>query len=44
MFKALRDQGNANQSDPGILPCTKSEWLRSKPQVTPHVGKDVEKG
>jgi hypothetical protein len=42
MFKILSDQGNANQNDPEIPPYIK-EWLRSKPQVSVHVGEDVEK-
>jgi hypothetical protein len=43
MFKVLSDQRNANQNDPEISTLHQSEWLRSKPQVTTHVGKDVEK-
>jgi hypothetical protein len=42
MFKVLSDQRNANQNDPEIQN-DQSEWLRSKPQVTAHVGEDVEK-
>ena len=40
MFQVLSDKRNANQNDPEIPP---SEWLRSKLQVTTHVGEDVEK-
>jgi hypothetical protein len=40
MFKVLSDQRNTNQKDPEILPNTN---LRSKPQMTTHVGEDVEK-
>ena len=42
MFKVLSDQRNANQT---TLNSTlhQSEWLRSKPQMTKHVGEDVEK-
>ena len=43
MFKVLSDQRNANQNGPEILTLYQSEWLRSKPQVTAHVGEDVEK-
>jgi hypothetical protein len=43
MFKVLSDQRNANQNDPESPPHNQSEWLRSKPQVTAHVGEDVEK-
>ena len=37
-FKVLSDQRNANQNY-----STLHEWLRSKPQVTTHVGENVEK-
>jgi len=43
MFKVFSDQRNANQSNPEIPPSTKLEWLRSKPLVTAHVGKNVER-
>ena len=42
MFKVLFDQGNANQNDLEIPPLHQLEWLRSKPQVTAHFGKNVE--
>jgi hypothetical protein len=42
MINVITDQRNANQKNPEIPPY-KSEWLRVKPQVTSHVGKDVEK-
>lgn len=42
MFGIYRYQGNANQNySDSILHLSK--WLRSKTQVTAHVGKDVEK-
>ena len=41
MCKVLSDQRNANQNDPETL--HQSEWLRSKAQVTTHVGEDVER-
>jgi hypothetical protein len=43
MVKILINQRNANQNGPEILPLHHLEWLRSKPQVTTHVGEDVEK-
>ena len=43
MFNILYHQGNANQNNPEIPPHTKSEWLRSKIQVTADAGEDVEK-
>jgi hypothetical protein len=43
MFNILSHQENASQNDLEIPPHTKSEWLRSKTQVTEDAGKDVEK-
>ena len=43
MLKVLSDQSNANQNDSKIPPYTSHKWLRSKPQVTTHVGEDMEK-
>jgi hypothetical protein len=43
MFKVLSDQRNAKQKDSESLPYTNHNVLRSKPQVTLHVDKDVEK-
>ena len=43
MFNILNHQANANQNKPEIPPHTKSEWLRSKIQVTADAVKDVEK-
>ena len=42
MFKVLSGQINANQNDSDST-LHQSEWLRSKPQVTAHVGEDVKK-
>jgi hypothetical protein len=44
MFKILSHQGNANQNDNEIPFLYLTEWLRAKPQVTVHAGKDVEQG
>jgi hypothetical protein len=41
IFKVPSDQRNENQNNPEIPPYTNQ--IRSKPQVTTHVGEDVEK-
>jgi hypothetical protein len=43
MFNILNHQGNANQNNPEIPLHTRSEWLRSRIQVTADAGEDVEK-
>jgi hypothetical protein len=43
-FKVLSDQRNVKSKLPWDSTLHQSEWLRSKPRVTTHVGEDVKKG
>jgi hypothetical protein len=41
IFNILSHQGDSNQNNPEIRSLHMSEWLRNKPQVTEHAGKDI---